>query len=174
MDIDQLLDPSDRLADAIQDARRIGTYLSQIAEGPEEGQLEYVSPDIEISIDEIEYGLRNLHDYATLADSMMARLKLVQKNLPEGMVTHLERGKALNLTLCSALEKLRPSSVDPKSPIPREWYAYLILRDAYLKDLSNREIMARLYISEGTFNRTRRSAVRSVRRALHEMEATLQ
>jgi hypothetical protein len=104
----------------------------------------------------------------------MAGMKLVQQNLPGGMVTHLERGKALNQALCSALEKLRPSTTEPRSPIPREWYAYLILRDAYLNDLSNREIMARLYISEGTFNRTRRAAVRSVRRALHEMETSLQ
>jgi len=174
LDIDRLLDPGDRLADAIQGSRRIATYLSRIAEGPEKSPPEFTLPDIEISIDEVEFGLRNLHDYATLADSMMMGMKLVQRNLPEGMVTHLERGKAINQALCTAIEKLRPSLTDPKSPIPRVWYAYLILRDAYLNDLSNREIMARLYISEGTFNRTRRAAVRSVRRALHEMEATIQ
>jgi hypothetical protein len=37
----------------------------------------------------------------------------------------------------------------------------------------NREIMSRLYISEGTFNRTRRAAIRSVARMLEEMEAAL-
>jgi DNA-directed RNA polymerase specialized sigma24 family protein len=47
------------------------------------------------------------------------------------------------------------------------------LHDAYIDEVSNREIMMRLYISEGTFNRTRRSAVRALARALGEMEAAL-
>jgi len=34
----------------------------------------------------------------------------------------------------------------------------------------NRDIMARLYIGEGTFNRARRRAIRGVARALKEME----
>jgi hypothetical protein len=45
------------------------------------------------------------------------------------------------------------------------------LHDAYIEDQLNRDIMSKLYISEGTFNRTRRSAIRSVTRALEEMEA---
>jgi hypothetical protein len=53
----------------------------------------------------------------------------------------------------------------------REWYPYIILRDAYVNCLPNREIMDRLYISEGTFNRTRRSAIRSLTRQLIEEEA---
>jgi hypothetical protein len=42
-----------------------------------------------------------------------------------------------------------------------------------VEEVSNREIMMRLYISEGTFNRTRRSAVRALARALGEMEAAI-
>jgi hypothetical protein len=57
--------------------------------------------------------------------------------------------------------------------VPREWHPYLILHGAYLEDRLNRDIMSQLYISEGTFNRTRRSAIRSVRRMLQEMEAAL-
>lgn len=57
------------------------------------------------------------------------------------------------------------------NPPPREWYPYIILHGAYIDDKPNREIMSQLYISEGTFNRTRRSAMRTVTRVLEEMEA---
>jgi len=46
----------------------------------------------------------------------------------------------------------------------------VILYDAYVKEIQNRDIMGRLYISEGTFNRTRRAAIRSLAKALAEME----
>jgi DNA-binding CsgD family transcriptional regulator len=38
----------------------------------------------------------------------------------------------------------------------------------YVEGVQNREIMARLYISEGTFNRTRRNAIRGLARLLVE------
>jgi hypothetical protein len=44
------------------------------------------------------------------------------------------------------------------------------LYDAYVEDAPNREIMARLYISEGTFNRVRRKALRAAARSLWEMK----
>jgi len=47
------------------------------------------------------------------------------------------------------------------------------LHGAYLEDKLNRDILSHLYISEGTFNRTRRSAIHSVTRMLKEMEAVL-
>jgi DNA-binding CsgD family transcriptional regulator len=43
-----------------------------------------------------------------------------------------------------------------------------VLHDAYVEGVPNREIMARLYISEGTFNRTRRNAIRGLARLLAE------
>jgi len=52
--------------------------------------------------------------------------------------------------------------------LPRVWYNYVVLYDAYVEDVPNREIMARLYISEGTFNRTRRNALRGLSRMLLE------
>jgi hypothetical protein len=75
--------------------------------------------------------------------------------------------------LTEAVEKLRPVDGKPEYPIPREWHPYLILHDAYIEDKLNRDIMSRLYISEGTFNRTRRSAIRSVTRVLEEIEVAL-
>ena len=69
-----------------------------------------------------------------------------------------------------ALEKLRPSLEVPHEPIPREWYPYIILHDAYVDEIQNRDIMNKLYISEGTFNRTRRTAITSLARVLADME----
>ena len=44
-----------------------------------------------------------------------------------------------------------------------------MLHDAYMDDVPNREIMARLYVSQGTFNRLRRRALRAVARNLLEI-----
>jgi len=46
----------------------------------------------------------------------------------------------------------------------------VILHDAYVDEIQNRDIMNKLYISEGTFNRTRRTAITSLARTLAEME----
>jgi len=48
----------------------------------------------------------------------------------------------------------------------------VILHDAYVDEIQNREIMSKLYISEGTFNRTRRIAISALARVLAEMEKT--
>ena len=73
--------------------------------------------------------------------------------------------------MLEALEQLKPSREIPqRDPLPREWYPYVILHDAYVEEIQNREIMSKLYISEGTFNRTRRAAISSLARAMAEME----
>ncbi|MBL8103630.1 MAG: hypothetical protein JNM02_13940, partial [Anaerolineales bacterium] len=59
----------------------------------------------------------------------------------------------------------------PPEPLPRVWYNHAVLHDAYVEGVPNREIMARLYISEGTFNRTRRNAIRGLARLLMEKRA---
>jgi hypothetical protein len=118
--------------------------------------------------------LRNLDDYSELADNPLAELSLVQSSLPKSQVTHLERGKAVHVVLHEAIGKLRPATTPPSNPPGREWYSYLILREAYIEGTSNRDIMQKLYISEGTFNRTRRTAIRSLARAIGEMEASAQ
>jgi hypothetical protein len=68
------------------------------------------------------------------------------------------------------LDTLRPTGQRPTEPLPREWYSFAVLHDAYVEDVPNREVMARLYISEGTFNRTRRNAIRAVARAVQEIQ----
>jgi len=111
-----------------------------------------------------------VYDYAYLSDSPLSKLKQVQSVSANSHNTHLDRGKLVYQIILEALEKLRPSGELPNEPIPRQWYPYLILYNAYLENKPNNDIMARLYISEGTFNRTRRAAIRSLARVLAEME----
>lgn len=89
-----------------------------------------------------------------------------------GSPTHIDRGKALNKVLVQAIHQLQPDGVppNPHSVPPREWHQFIILHDSYVRDEMNRDIMSRLYIGEGTFNRTRRRALQGVARALQEME----
>lgn len=166
-DVERLLYPSDRLAGLLQQSRREAEYLAQLTHLVEKSQPEAgVDP---ISVKEVENALRNLADYAYLGQHPLANLPLITARLPEGPATHLDRGKAVHQLLAETLEKLRPPGQQPPTPPPAEWYPYLILRYAYLEDIPNREIMARLYISEGTFNRTRRAALQAITRTLGEM-----
>ena len=123
----------------------------------------------------VEVALRHLDDYTYLGQQQLAGLRVVEQRLQQRdveFVTHIDRGKALSDILIQAINKLRPSGDEPRgNQIPsREWYQYTVLHDAYVEGVMNRDIMSRLYISEGTFNRARRRAVRGVARALQEME----
>jgi hypothetical protein len=93
-------------------------------------------------------------------------LRLVKSRLKPDELTHLDRGKTVHTVLLEALEKLRPTVALSSDPPPREWYPYL-------EETSNRDIMLKLYISEGTFNRTRRLAIRSLARVLEELEVSM-
>lgn len=119
------------------------------------------SPDPEF-VKQVEDGLRNLADILTLGQSPLA------KRLAASGVNQIERGKVVQQQLIEAIEVLRPDKPRPPEPLPREWHNYAVLHDAYVEEVPNREIMARLYISEGTFNRSRRKALRGVARYLLE------
>jgi hypothetical protein len=134
-----------------------------------------------------EDALRHLDDYAYLGEHPFAKLEVVNHYLPvhEGPqtmgpngagVTHLDRGKALHSVLVQAVQQLRPAGNEPHgSEVPsRDWHNYLILHDSYVKGELTRDIMARLYIGEGTYNRTRRRALRSVAKMLQELESQAQ
>jgi hypothetical protein len=169
-DVERLLEAGDRIGDLIREARREKEHLAQLT------QIVQIPPknlnlDGESLARSVEEALRNLYDYAYLSDSTLAKLKQVQAASSHFGYTHLDRGKLVYQTILEALEKLRPPGDLPRGPIPRQWYPYLILYNAYLENKPNNEIMSRLYISEGTFNRTRRAAIRSLARVLSEMEA---
>ena len=123
----------------------------------------------------VEDGLRQLYDFTYLGQHALAQLSVVESlvhSWNEALVTHIDRGRALNEVLQQAVQKLRPDGVEPpKHQVPpREWHQFLILHEAYVMDVPNRDIMGRLYISEGTFNRTRRRAIQGVAQALTEMD----
>ncbi len=118
----------------------------------------------------IEDAFRHLSDTAYLGEHALARLRVVTGRLGPGVATGLDRGRALKDALMDALNRLKPAAQEPKQP-SNEWYPYLILREAYAVGVPNKEIMARFYISEGTFNRTRRRAIRAIARVIADLEA---
>jgi hypothetical protein len=110
----------------------------------------------------VEEALRHLPDTVTLGQSALA------EKIPIRGQSHIERGKQLQELLTSSIEAFRPADKRPPEPLPRVWYNHAVLHDAYVEGVPNREIMARLYISEGTFHRTRRNAIRGLARMLVE------
>jgi len=165
--VERILNPAEMIGEAIHGNALRNELMSQVSRLAATSLPEEKNP---LPVEIVENALRNLYDYAYLADSPLAGLGLVQFRLPRGSTTHLERGKMVHELLLETLNRLNPGGNIPRDPPPREWYAYLILKEAYIDEVSNRDIMMHLYISEGTFNRTRRLAIRSVARALKEME----
>jgi hypothetical protein len=132
--------------------------------------------DDETTILLVEDALRHLHDRSYLGQHPLAQLQIVkakqwaQSDVP-CLKTHLSLGHALHSLLADVIEQLRPTGLLPGGALipPREWHPYTILHASYIQGELTREIMARLYISEGTYNRTRR-ALQSITRALLELE----
>jgi hypothetical protein len=144
-------------------------YLDQLAQLP----LGQNTPNTDLIPSAwVEDALQNVCDCAYLGDSPLVNLKQVGALLNGKSLTHIDKGKAVYQVVSAAVEKLRPEPAAPKDPVPRAWYPYMILHDAYFEGLPNRDILLKLYISEATFHRTRRSAIRSVTRVLSELEAS--
>ena len=118
-------------------------------------------PDEEF-IKMVEEALRHLPDMIMLGQCPLAA------KMPFKGESNIERGKRLQEILTTSIESLKPAEKRPPEPLPRVWYNHAVLYDAYVEGVPNREIMARLYISEGTFNRTRRNAIRGLARMLVE------
>ncbi len=193
-DLDLLEDLAERVAGVVhsvrlqeKSVRQIDALVTEFRQRERELRLKMQEvlesePPILEGVDErevislVEDALRHLYDYAHLGEHRLAQLRIVESHLDirEGtFVTHLDRGKALQEVLTTALEKLKPPGPQPSLP-PREWHQYVILHDSYVLGERNRDIMGKLYIGEGTFNRARRRAIRGVARALEEMEREAQ
>jgi hypothetical protein len=132
----------------------------------------------------IERCMQQLHDYTFLGNEFLAHLALVEQTLAtqrsdrgdQKPVTKLDRGRALHDLLVDALNKLRPQGAEPsryEAP-PRKWHPFIVLYDSYVRHELTRDVMKRLYISEATFHRIRRRAVRSIADVLFEMEQSAQ
>jgi GAF domain-containing protein len=168
-DLDLILESSDLISETIVTLNQQGEKAAQAAQLFQTIQIPSQS-EIKITPKMVEDLLRNVLDYAYLGSSEFAEFPLVCMQVGDNGSTHLDRGKCVYQILADVVEKLKPQTELVQNPPPREWHPYLILHWAYFEDTLNREIMARLYISEGTFNRTRRSALRSISRALEEMQ----
>src|SRR5258706_1181574 len=175
-DLDLLAEAADRVGTIVylyslqpRDSDRLMQVVSDIQSREENLRIEsdeliatlVTKPDPEF-VEMVEDGLRHLSDFITLGQFSLA------ENLGVPGETVIERGKAVQKQLIRAIEMLRPEKLRPEGPLPREWYSYVVLHDAYIEEVPNRDIMARLYISEGTFNRTRRKALRGIARFLLE------
>ena len=168
-DVEALLYPADQIAEALLLQRQHAAHLEKVEQVANESPASAVVKS-NIPVEVVDHALRNIHDYAYLSDSRLNELDVVRRRLASEKRTHIERGKLIQAVVLEALEKLRPNQEAPREPVPREWYPYIILHDAYVNGIQNRDIMSRLFISEGTFNRTRRLAITSLARALIEME----
>ncbi len=136
--------------------------------------LEKLENTEDFSMRDVELALRNLYNYPYLADSPLSKLRLVvqcHESLEKGSDTYIDRGRAVSKVVSDAVSMLRPSNDSMPNPPPRTWYPYIVLWDAYVENKPNLEIMSRLYVSEGTFNRTRKAAIGSVTRILMDIES---
>jgi hypothetical protein len=147
--------PRQLAAEAPSDAATLSSKADEMMAAMEH------SLDLEL-LKALEDALRHLNDAIALGQSPLVRQAGIHEE------SHIERGKKLQQLLMDSIEILRPSGPRPHEPLPRIWYNYVVLYDAYVEDLPNYEIMARLYISEGTFNRTRRNALRGLARLIQE------
>lgn len=168
-DLDLIADAVDTLADLIRDSRLQDTHAHEISQivatyQARERQLQseidllrqpVAAGQLDSSlVADIEDALRHLSDYSYWGEHGLAAAS-------DGR-SHLERGKSLHANLVTAIEQLRPAGIEPRELPTREWHPYVILRDAYVDGQANRDIMAKLYISEATFHRTRRRALRTI------------
>jgi hypothetical protein len=125
----------------------------------------------------VEDALRHLHDCSYLGQHPFAQLHIVKhiqwtRSSASCLNSHLSSGQALYALLVDVIEQLRPKSPLPTGAVipPREWYPYIILHASYVEGERTREIMARLCIGEGTYNRTRRRALQGISKAILEIE----
>ena len=123
---------------------------------------------------DVESALKRMYDLAYLCEHPLAQLPIVTARLAQRESPNcLDRARLLRTLLQETIEQLRPHGATPSNTaIPRrEWHPYLILHRAYIEGEPNYRIMNWLQISEGTFNRTRRQALRGVANALSETQA---
>ncbi len=159
----------DRMVRLIRADRRRQKAVSEMTRLPEPAPAPIAS-DGEPSIETVETSLRRMHDYAYLGSTPLGRLRAVDARLQPAAATHVDRGRAVHQVLVETIDKLKPEGKKPTLTSPREWHPYLILHEAYIADRPNRDVLAELYISEGTFNRRRREAIEAVTRMLREQE----
>ncbi len=153
-DVTNLLNLTDRIGEFIASSHRKAEQMTQIVRLAEPAAV--LHADHPLSAEVVEDALRNLYDY-TLPGRHASGCDGTDCGAFEPGAGHIPGARQGGACGHSGIDrKAAPRYGNPARSAPREWYPYLILRDAYIEEVSNREIMMRLYISEGTFNRTRR------------------
>ena len=169
------------------EVRRLRTELAALS------QAAAVSPDLgpvldraraEIATASAEYldrlteeALRALGKPAALARCQLAErlpYTLAAAGAPrsgDDPGTPLARTQALRDALIQAIERLRPRASDPASKAGALQYS--ILREEYVLERPNKQIMIRHSIGEGTFHRNRREAIHVLAMELSEQERQL-
>jgi hypothetical protein len=127
-----------------------------------------------------ERALRRLNNPASLAESGLApelprtfTARRAQEGAdPASPATPLELSRATREILMEAIERLKPpdGDVGPESPAALQYH---ILREEYLLGHLNKQIMTRHALSEGTFHRNRRQAIRTLAQELLSQEGRL-
>jgi len=173
---EQLMGKIDRMVSDFQEREKAlrHSFESLMQEPP--GREDNSVPGIQQIARWVEDSLRHLYDYSYLGDHDLAKLKIVQQRFLSqqgGSRTHIEQGRIVKSLLTEAIDRLRPTGTMPDPPT-KAWFFYVILHDAYIADELTRDIMSRLYISEATFHRARRRAIRNIAKVLREMELETQ
>jgi hypothetical protein len=147
---------------------------ARVLEVSETNALAEQAGPIPVFVRQVESALKRIYDLAFLGEHPLAQMQVVLERGEEesGPLTRLVRAKILRELLVEVIEQLRPGGPTPaKTSVPRrDWHPYLVLTCAYVEGEPNLQIMNWLQISEGTFNRTRRSALVVVAEVLEEME----
>ncbi|HEX8681739.1 MAG TPA: hypothetical protein VF707_05455 [Ardenticatenaceae bacterium] len=120
----------------------------------------------------VQQVLANYKDAVAAGRHPLAQLRLVEMSAgPAGSKSIEGRGQVLQQTLASLIEQLRPFEGEPPTMPTPEWHPYLILKWVYLQGTPPEEVIVRLYLKKGTYDRAHRAAIRAVATTLAELEA---
>jgi hypothetical protein len=116
----------------------------------------------------------NLLVLARCADQL--KLRAVEQRAREqvaedGVVTDIDRGRALWDLLREAVDRLRPTDSEPE--LTPAWRLYTIADGVYVQGRPTKEIAADLGISPRTFHRERRGAVEALATVVWQVEIQL-
>jgi len=122
------------------------------------------------------WALRSRGQLLTLARCAAAlQLKVVERRARElagpGVVTDIDRGRALWDLLREAIARLRPANAAPE-PTPA-WRLHAIAEGFYVQGKPAKEVAAELGISPRTFHRERRAAAEALVTVVWQIETHL-
>lgn len=125
--------------------------------------------------DEIEKllpdALGHFYDFSYLGTHPLAQLSVISRLIVHDQtpLTHVDRGRALSRALQVAVDELKPNEGQARNG--REARFYSILHQEYCEGKENSEVALNLAISERTFYRDRKRALRTLAQILTDMES---